>query len=337
MSKLEQVGLVSSINSDYFETWGVMSGSPRTMVYVEGWDDIAFWRSIFDDFESPGPYASPKTQGRKFEIMTPARSDMAKGKKVVLGFADRAGRGLILCVDSDFDYLFDQLTAQSRTVNNNPFVVQTYTYAIENLLCLPSSLGSLAAKITKNDSQIFDFEEFFEQYSQVIYPLFVWYVFASRINRPNLFTLTDFRNTVRINHLHLEDCGERTLTWLDKQVKFRLSQLRRKHPEYRDEIADFERFLSNRGVKANETHLYIQGHTLMDNVVKIIMQSVCNELRNGAMAKIAESKSAPLTRRNEMGAYNNALRDIDSVIADNVSYKRTIHYKKIVDEILTVI
>ncbi|MEG1371245.1 MAG: DUF4435 domain-containing protein [Mucinivorans sp.] len=333
MSRLEQHNLISNINSDYFETWGAMSGSPHTAVYVEGWDDVAFWRSVFDDFEYDGPFAVSKTSCRRFEIMTPARNDMAKGKKVVLGFADQAGKGLLLCVDSDFDYLFDQATAQSRVVNNHPFVVQTYTYAIENLLCLPSSLASIAAKITKNDTPVFDFEEFFARYSTVIYPLFLWYVFASHINRPNLFTLTDFRNTVRLNHLHLEDNGERTLSWVDKQVRFRLSQLRKKHSAYLPQLQDFEKILLKKGVLPQETHLYMQGHTLQDNIVKIILQTVCNELRNLAMSRIVESKSEPLTKRNEMGSYNNALRDIDTVIADNVTYKRTVHYTKITDKI----
>lgn len=328
MSKSGREKLISHINSDYFEAWGAMTGAPRTLVYVEGWDDIAFWRAIFDDFE--------QGSGRKFEVMTPARNDMAKGKKVVLGFAEQAGTGLILCVDSDFDYLFDQMTFQSRLVNNHPYVVQTYTYAIENLLCLPSSLGSIAARVTKNDTQIFDFEEFFTRYSQTIYPLFLWYIFASRIDKPNIFTLTDFRNAVRINFLHIEDNGERTLEWLGKQVSFRLSNLQRKYSTYKAEVALFEKTLVERGVKAHETHLYMQGHTLLDNVVKIAMQTVCNELRNIAMARIAASRSEQLTKRNEMGAYNNALRDIDTVIADNVLYKRTIHYAKIVEKIKNI-
>lgn len=325
MNKLERQNLVSHISSDYFEAFGAISGKSRTLVYVEGWDDIAFWRSVFDDFEQDSV--------RQFEIMTPVRSDMAKGKKVVLQFADRAGQGLILCVDSDFDYLFDQLTYQSRTVNNNPYVVQTYTYSIENLLCLPTSLPSIVAKITKNDSNIFDFEEFFRRYSETIYPVFLWYVFASRIDKPNIFTLTEFRNVVRINYIHIDENGERTIEWLEKQVTYRLNQLKKKHPEYRSEVAQFEKVIIERGVKKHETHLYMQGHTLLDNVVKTVVQAVCNELRNITVDRINRSKSEIITKRNELGAYNNALRDIDSVILDNVIYKRSYHYNKIVEKI----
>lgn len=328
MKRIERKTILDHISSDYVEGWGSLSGKERTVVYVEGWEDIAFWRSIFDDFETPG--------SRKYEVMTPSRNDLAKGKKVVLGFVDRAGKNLILCVDSDFDYLFGEQTCQSRTVNNSPFVVQTYTYAIENLLCLPSSLGSLATKITKNDTPVFDFEEFFKRYSTTIYQLFLWYIYASRIDRPNLFTLSEFRNMVRINYIVVEDNGESTIEWLEKRITFRLNQLRKKHTTYINDIKEFEKTLISKGVKPDLTHLFMQGHTLLDNVVKIVMQSVCNYLRQNSVSKINASRSEPLTKRNEMGAYNNSLRDIDSVIADNVLYKRTEHYEKIKSKIITI-
>lgn len=328
MKRIERKTILDHINSDYVEGWGSLNGKGRVVVYVEGWEDIAFWRSIFDDLETPGQ--------RKYEVMTPSRNDLAKGKKVVLGFADRAGKNLILCVDSDFDYLFGDLTYQSRTVNNNPYVVQTYTYAIENLLCLPSSLGSLATKITKNDTPVFDFEEFFRRYSITIYPLFLWYIYASRIDRPNIFTLSEFRNAVRINYIMVDDNGESTIEWLEKHTTYRLNQLRKRHVAYIKDIKEFEKTLIEKGVRPELTHLFMQGHTLLDNIVKIVMQSVCNYLRQNSVNKIHTSRSEPLTKRNEMGAYNNALRDIDSVIADNVLYKRTEQYEKIKSKIITI-
>ena len=64
-------------------------------VFVEGYDDVAFWRGIFDDYE---------TEWLKFEISVPPRQDLAKGKKVLLGMIGECCDDRILCVDSDFDY-----------------------------------------------------------------------------------------------------------------------------------------------------------------------------------------------------------------------------------------
>ena len=44
-------------------------------VYVEGYEDVAFWRGIFDHFKNP--YL-------RFEISVPNRDDLPKGKQVLL-------------------------------------------------------------------------------------------------------------------------------------------------------------------------------------------------------------------------------------------------------------
>ena len=44
-------------------------------VFVEGYEDVAFWRGVFDCFSNPYLY---------FEISVPTRKDLPKGKKVLM-------------------------------------------------------------------------------------------------------------------------------------------------------------------------------------------------------------------------------------------------------------
>ena len=78
--------LVQNISSEYFAATSALQRKKCVMVYVEGYDDIPFWRAIFDEFE---------TAERRFEVTTPVRSDLAKGKRVVMQFAPQAGKNLI--------------------------------------------------------------------------------------------------------------------------------------------------------------------------------------------------------------------------------------------------
>ena len=135
-------------------------------VYVEGYEDVAFWRGVFDHFQNP--YL-------RFEISVPNRADLPKGKKVLMSMIPRSSEEMLLCVDSDFDYLFDQATEQSREVNGSTFMFHTYAYATENYLCYAPSLHNVCVKATKNDTRIFDFVKFMHEYSCTIYPLFLWY------------------------------------------------------------------------------------------------------------------------------------------------------------------
>ena len=104
----------------------VDDGKRLVRVFVEGYEDVAFWRGIFDHFHNP--YL-------RFEISVPTRKDLPKGKKVLLSMAERANEELLLCMDSDFDYLFDDEDEVSRKIVESPYMFHTYTYATENYLC----------------------------------------------------------------------------------------------------------------------------------------------------------------------------------------------------------
>lgn len=312
--------LVDNITSDYFEASNALYNRNRVQVYVEGYDDIPFWKSLFDEFEDGK---------RVFEVTTPARRDLAKGKKVVLQFAEKAGKNLILCVDSDFDYLFGDAFSRSQLINNSPYLLQTYTYAIENYLCYPPSLHSVCARAAKKDAFIFDFEEFMADYSRTIYPIFVWYAYAARVDRPAIFTLTDFRNTVKIHFINIDDNGEATIQWLGRNVARRVKTLESKHERWIPEVRKFEKYLREKGVTPEDTHLYMQGHTLFDNVVLTLVTTVANQLRKMSVGEIMGSSRKGLPLNNELSSYNNAIMDVAELLRMNMGFRGCPLFRKL--------
>ena len=149
-------------------------GRELVHVYVEGYEDVAFWRAIFDHFDN---------EYLRFEISVPTREDLPKGKKVLMSMIPRSNDHLLLCVDSDFDYLFGDETPQAKEICDAEFMFHTYTYATENYLCYAPSLHNVCVKATKNDSKIFDFVEFMAEYSRRVYPLFLWYAYSAQIEK----------------------------------------------------------------------------------------------------------------------------------------------------------
>ena len=55
----------------------------KIVAYVESYDDIFFWRSVLQDFETDKFY---------FEVMLPSRTTLGKGKRTVL--MNQLGKGL---------------------------------------------------------------------------------------------------------------------------------------------------------------------------------------------------------------------------------------------------
>ena len=299
-------------------------GYKLVRVFVEGYDDVAFWRGIFDDYE---------TGLLKFEISVPPREDLAKGKRVLLDMLPDSGPETLLCVDSDFDYIFNGFTEQSRLVNSSPYMFHTYAYATENYLCYPPSLHRVCAKATKNDTMIFDFEKFMAHYSRTIYPLFLWYAYSARRKNEKAFSLTDFRSSVRLNYLDLNNDGQGTLEWLQRQVSKRVHLLETHNPEWTAEVERFGNEIKKFGAVPDNIHFFMQGHTLLDNVILTLLHAVCEKLRDMATQRIVSGTKQGVALKNELSNYNNALRNVREVLLDNEHYKECFLYRNLKKDI----
>ena len=243
----------------------VDDGRRLVRVFVEGYEDVAFWRGIFDHFDNP--YL-------RFEISVPTREDLPKGKKILMSMIPQSGEELLLCVDSDFDYLFDGRTEQSAEILAAPYMFHTYTYATENYLCYAPSLHNICVKATKNDCHIFDFVAFMRDYSRTIYPIFLWYAYSAQLGSESVLPLVDFKNTVRLGFLELERNGADTLAWLCRNVTRKVTRLENENPRMAERIASFAEELRAKGVTEENTYLFMHGHTLMDNVVMVLLNTV---------------------------------------------------------------
>ena len=303
-------------------------GRRLVRVYVEGYEDVAFWRGIFDHFHN---------RYVRFEISVPNREDLPKGKKVLMSMIPSSSEELLLCVDSDFDYLFGDTTPQSAEIHAAQYMFHTYTYATENYLCYAPSLHNVCVKATKNDCHIFDFVRFMADYSRVIYRVFLWYAYSAHQGSESVFTLVDFKNTVRLGYLEIENNGAETLAWLQRNVERRLRSLEERYPAMNERLDAFGSVLEQKGVTPETTYLYMHGHTLMDNVVMVLLNTVCDRLRTMSVEKINSSRKQGVPLKNEMSNYINSLRSIRDVLLDNENYTRCPLYENLrrdIDEYL---
>ena len=81
----------------------------------------------------------------------------------------------------------------------------------------------------------------------------------------------------------------------------------------------------------------MHGHTLMDNVVMVLLNTVCDRLRTMSVEKINSSRKQGVPLKNEMSNYINSLRSIRDVLLDNENYTRCPLYENLrrdIDEYL---
>lgn len=131
----------------------------------------------------------------------------------------------------------------------------------------------------------------------------------------------------------MEGNGAETLAWLERQVQRRLRSLRGQHPDIERQFPAFIEMLGKRGVTPENTYLFMQGHTLMDNVVMPVLEAVCDKLRYMSISRINGSDRRGVSLVNEQSNYNNALQDVRSALSFNENYKECFLYKKLKHDI----
>lgn len=321
--------LQEHLNSNYVELAQKLrpkNAVRKVVAYVESYDDVFFWRSILQDFE---------TERLRFEVMLPSRQALSKGKKAALmnRLGPSLGDFMIACVDADYDYLMQGATPISKTLLSSPFILHTYTYAIENYQCYAPALHTICVMSTLNDRCIISFEDFMEQYSNIIWPLFVWSIWTHKNGQANSYSITSFAQTVTfhdINPYHPENALEQLKTRVNKQVAW----LQRKFPKAKDSYPKLKNSLQEElDIHPADTYLYIQGHALMEGVVLPLLCPVCNMLRREREKEISQLAIHSQQKQNELSGYRNSLSPIDLMLRKSVAFKESKPYQKLRSDI----
>ena len=323
--------LIDNINSQYFGAANALrpkQAKQRIVAYVESYDDIYFWRTVLGAFEN---------EHRYFEVMLPSKLNLTRGKKSVLmnfltNGEQQLGSDMIACVDADYDYLLQGCTHTSAMILNSPFVFHTYVYAIENFQCYATSLHDVCVAVTLNDHRIFDFQEYFTQYSEACFPLFVWSVWAYRTGHYNKFSLSDFNRVVDPGGFTVQH-PEQSLQKVRKKAYQKVRDLQRQFPNNKEAYLKLKDELIKLGVTPQNTYLYMQGHHLFDTVVVPILSKVCNLLRQERQNEIYNAVAHYTQKRNEMSCYENSREDIKSMLKKNTGYQRAPQFQQIITDI----
>ncbi len=316
--------LVENLNSFYIGAANQLrpkSTRKKIIAYVESYDDVFFWRTLLGEFEN---------EKYCFQVMLPSSQSLAKGKKTVLmnTLGCSLGQNMIACVDSDYDYLLQGTTNTSRRIINNKYVFHTYAYAIENFQCYAESLHQVCVMATLNDHSVVDFPAFLRLYSQIAYPLFVWSIWFYRRHKLNKFSLLDFCNVVKLEHVDMYH-PEIALQRMQKYVERKLKRLEKEYAFAVVEVDALRKELRRLGVMPDNTYMFIQGHHIMDNVVMKLLGPVCARLRRERENEIKNLAEHDIQFQNELTAYQHSQASPEFMLKKHVGYKEAVLYQRI--------
>ncbi len=315
--------LTSNLSSSYFEAANVLRASrkrKKIVVYVESYDDIFFWRSVLGEFEN---------EEREFDIVLPSRTNLSRGKKQAMmnRLGEHLGTCMIACVDADYDYLLQGHTPSSRAMLDNPYVIHTYTYAIENYQCYAPSLHGVCVMATLNDRDIFDFEDYLRRYSEIVYELFVWSVWLYRRQMYRDFPLNSFCNFVSVGRLNLFNPTP-ALEELRRAVNRKVAWMQRHYPEAKPSFKPLKAELATLGLRPDNTYLFIQGHHILENVTMAALDPACTILRREREKEIKMLANGHKKQMdNELASYQHSQCPVDQMLRRNTAFKASEPYQ----------
>ena len=209
--------LESGFNPTYSENASILTGNPnRVTVEVEDTIDRDFWSDLLGEL-------CPEKEFHFDPYHTILNEDgssehIGKGKSQIIKASADFNAWHIGCVDSDYDWILSDYTEAGKTISGNKYLLQTYAYSIENLMCLSCTLENFCHENSEETTE-FDFDDYLTRLSKAIYPLLVWSTYlCSKSNQD--FTPTSWREVL----VNTEKDPDTSLTIIEAKAKVKTEE-----------------------------------------------------------------------------------------------------------------
>ena len=316
--------LESGFNPTYSENASILTGNPnRVTVEVEDTIDKDFWSDLLGELCPEKEFHFDPYHTILNEYGSSERT--GKGKSQIIKASADFNDWHIGCVDSDYDWILSDYTEAGKAINSTKYLLQTYAYSIENLMCLSCTLGELCSENTEEYVE-FDFVDYLTRLSKAIYPLLVWSTYLC--SKGNLdFTSSAWRRVL----VNTEKDAEASLEQIETKAKVKIEEFDKK---YADEIRDKEDFefhnIIIKDITEEDTYLYVRGHELFDQILNSVLIPIIIDLRNKHREILSSSDMDKETCKTTLSKYQEKVKPVKELLSKNYRYKNaTLIYHKI--------
>jgi len=289
-------------------------------VLCEDFSDNGFWRCIIENakpcLKDKLYFPNPNPKG-------------TRGKDVLKKLKNYVNKKMIICVDSDCEYLYD---------NNVWYIDKTYIYhtivhSRENFQCNHLSLNEICKEIA---DQSYDFTTLFEEISEKISIIFyIWvhlkeirqyYKFDGIINNEQFCKILDFEG---IEYNSLEDKIN-----LYQTIEDRVNEVLKKLKASMDEewyksVIEYEvpqlmtKLIEQYEIHPEETLSFFYGHGVLEKFVEPLTIKITDLLIDSRIKQVKQelSQASEIDINNRINSLKNTSKqDVKTKIGDSFKY-----------------
>lgn len=281
--------------------------------------DNGFWRCIIE-------HAEPSFKDKlDFPNLHPQGT---RGKDVLKKFKNYVNKKMIICVDSDCEYLYDNKVWYIDT-----YIYHTIVHSKENFQCNPFSLNEICKQISDKS---YDFKTLFEHISKEISTLFYIWIYLKETGNYSSFdgivNNEQFRNILELHNIQFNSLEDKINLVLDieRRVDLVLKNIEASMGEgWYQSVIEYEvplirnKLIEQYGIHQEEILLFFYGHGVLENLVEPLTIKITDLLKKLRIEEVRRelSQASENDINNTISRIENASKqDIKTKIGDSFLY-----------------
>ena len=282
-------------------------------VRIEATSDEPFWSFVF---KTVLPHLKPEFYPQCHEYPSASTT----GKKCVLLLKEYADKELVLCVDSDYDYLLENQDLIK------PFIFQTYTYSFENYHSYASNLKKVLQNSVNTEGVAFDFEEFLKDYSQIIHELLIQSLWVAHNQPANVINIEEKLGKAIMLPKHFKS---KSIQEVLDEFKIHIEQ------KLKDNIlpsSDFRDKLASLGLTIENAYLFARGKNVFANILTLLNN--LKETYKNHITLETEAIVDKYVRNSHRQTVFKGFRKTDECLKENFDFKECFLFKKLEQDLI---
>lgn len=257
-----------------------------------------------------------------------------RGKDVLRKFKNFVCEKLIICVDSDCEYLYDE-----EVWYIGKYIYHTVVYSKENFQCHHLSLNEICKDLTTKRYD--NFQILLENISRKVAPLFyIWlYLKENKIQQfdDTVINNETFNKILRFQGTEFDNIGDENILYqkIEERVNNILDRLKNEMDEFwynevfNNNIPEIKnRLLEQYSIKEEKILDFYYGHSVLEEFVQPFMETIIRILTNLKIEEVRQNLSEAteqVINETISRIENIAGKDIDTKLSE--SFKYVIYHK----------
>ncbi|OQX23919.1 MAG: hypothetical protein BWK80_23460 [Desulfobacteraceae bacterium IS3] len=290
-------------------------------VLVEDIYDERFWECIIENVK-------PNLKD-KIDFPNPS-SEGIRGKDILKNFKNFVRKKIIICIDSDCEYLYSD-----KVWYLSDYIYHTIVYSKENFQCDYLSLNEICKDITL---KTYDFKSLFENISRKVSPLFYLWLLFKKNNWHQLNSLISsetFENILNFEGTPFDNIGDENILYqnIKDRVNETLQTLKNVMDNeswydsiFTDDIPEIKKRLTEKYLIHEEEILsFCYGHAVLEQFVQPFMIKLIEILKALKKQEIEQALSEASNN-----VIDNTIRRIENIAQQDIKTKLNDSYKYLI-------